>query len=75
MYGFIGRYFLIKRIRIADRTAFDAGRATPAFILDNIPGFFCQDYMKIAGFTFDAGDFGISEYLYVWMPADLDQFR
>jgi hypothetical protein len=71
---FIGRNILIKRVRIADRAALDAGSTAPAFILDNIPGFFRQSYLEVTGFTFDFGDFGIRQYLYVWMPADLDQF-
>ncbi|MBN2076974.1 MAG: hypothetical protein JW762_15625 [Dehalococcoidales bacterium] len=75
MDGFIGGYILVKRIRVADRAVFDTGCAAPAFILDNIPRFFRQSNMEVTGFTFDFSDFGIRQYLYVWMPADLDQFR
>jgi hypothetical protein len=75
MDSLVGRYFLIERVGIADRTAFDTGGAAPAFILDNVSGFFRQCYPEVTRFAFDAIDFGIAQYLYVRMPADLDQFR
>ena len=75
MDGFTGGYFLVKRIRVADWTAFNTGGTTAAFIFDNIPWFFSQSYPEVAGFTFNFGNLGIGQYLYVWMPADLDQFR
>jgi hypothetical protein len=75
MYGFIGGNLLVKRVGIADRAAFDTSRTSPAFILDNIPRFSGQSDMEVAGFTFNFGDFGICQYLYVRMPVDLDQFR
>ena len=75
MDGFIGRNILVKWIGVADRAALDAGCTAPAFILDNIPGLFRQSYLEVTGFTFNFGDFGIRQNLYIWMPADLDQFR
>jgi hypothetical protein len=75
MDSFIRGNFLVKWIRVTDRAAFDTGRASPAFILDNISGFFGQSYVEVSGFTFNSGDFGIRQYVYVRMPVDLDQFR
>ena len=75
MDSLVGRYFLVKRVGVADRTAFDTSGATPAFVLDNISRFFRQGYPEVTRFAFYAVDFGIAKYLYIWMPADLDQFR
>ena len=38
-------------------------------------GFLLQCYLKVTCFTFYLVNFGIGEYFYVRMPADLDQFR
>ena len=75
MDSLIGRNFLVERVRIVDRTTFDTGGAAPAFILDNISWFFSQGYLEVTDFAFDFGNVGIRQNLYVWMPADLDQFR
>jgi hypothetical protein len=74
MDGFILRYFLIKLIRVFDRTVFYTGGTTRAFFLQNIPGLFIQRYLKVPRFAFYTVNFSIGEDLYVWMPADLDQF-
>ena len=72
--GFILRYLLIKLIRVFDRAVFDAGRAARAFALDDIPGLLNQGDLKVSRFPRDAVNFGVRQDLYVWMPADLDQF-
>jgi hypothetical protein len=72
--GFILRYLLIKLIRVFDRAVFDAGRTTRAFAFSNISGFFIQDYFEVPCFSFNTVNFGICQNLYIWMPADLDQF-
>ena len=75
MDGFILRYFLIKLIRVFDRAVFYAGSTTRAFALYNISGLFNQRYLEISCFPFYTFNFGISQDLYIGMPADLDQFR
>jgi hypothetical protein len=75
MHGLVIRDALVERIRVFHRTVLNAGRATRAFILDDIAGPFFQGHVEIALITFDPGDFGKCQNLYVWMPADLDQFR
>jgi hypothetical protein len=72
--GFIGRYLLIKLIRVYDRAVFDTGRTTRAFVLQNIPGLFSQAYPEVSCFSFYAINFSISQDLYIGVPADLDQF-
>src|SRR4030042_460640 len=74
MDGLILRYFLIKLIRVFDRAVFYTGRTTRAFVLYNISGFFNHGYLEISCLSFDTVNFGISQDLYIGMPADLDQF-
>ena len=74
MDGLILRYFLVELVRVFDRAVLDAGRATGAFALDDIPGFSIQGYLEVPCFPCDALDFGIRQDLDIWMPADLDQF-
>jgi hypothetical protein len=73
MDGFIQRYFLIILIRVFDRTVFYTDGTTRAFILQDIPGFFNQRYVKISCLPFYTVNLGIGEDLYIGMPADLDQ--
>ena len=75
MDGLIVRYLLIVLIRIFDRAVFHTGSTTRAFIFFDIPGFPVQCYLKVTCFTFYLVNFSIGEDFYVWMPADLDQFR
>ena len=75
MNSFIARYILIKLIGILDWAVFDAGRATRAFALDNVSGLLDQGYRKVSRLPFYTVDFSIAQDLYIWMPADLDQFR
>ena len=75
MDGFAVRYILIESIRVLDRAVFHTGRTTRALVLDNISGLLDQGDRKIAGLPFYTVNFSIAENLYVWMPADLDQFR
>jgi hypothetical protein len=74
MDGFILRYFLIKLIGVLDRTIFDTGRTTRAFVLQNISGLFSQGDLKVSCFPLYAVNFSIGQDLYIGMPADLDQF-
>ena len=74
MDGFILRYFLIKLIWVFDRAVFDTGRTTRAFVLQNISGLFGQGDLEISYFPLYPFYFSIAQDLYIWMPADLDQF-
>jgi hypothetical protein len=74
MDGLILRYFLIKLIRVFDRAVFDAGRTTRAIALDNISRLFNQGDLEVSCFSFDTVHFRVRQDLYIWMPADLDQF-
>ncbi len=74
MDGLILRYVLVKLIRVFDRAILDAGSATRAFLLDNIPGLLKQGYLKVSLFPFYTVNFSVSQDFYVGMPADLDQF-
>ena len=75
MNRFIIRYLLIKLIRIGYRTVLDTGSTTGALVFNNISGTGFQGYLKIPGLAFDAINFSECQNLYIWMPADLDQFR
>ena len=75
MDGFVLRYVLIELVGVVDRAAFDAGRATGAFVFVNIPGLPDQGYLETACFALYAVDLSIGQYLDVRMPADLDQLR
>ena len=74
MDGFILRYFLIKLIRIFDRAVFYTGRTARAFFLYNVSGLLGQSYLEVSCFPFYTVNFSIGQDLYIWMPADLDQF-
>jgi hypothetical protein len=74
MDGFILGYFLIKHIRAFNRAVFDTGRTSRASVLDNVSGFLGQGDLKIPCFALYAVNFRMGKNLYVWMPADLDQF-
>jgi hypothetical protein len=72
---FVLRDILVERIGVCYRAAFDAGSAAAAPVLDNIPGFLYQRYLEVSGFAINLFDFCVCEYLYIRVPADLDQFR
>jgi hypothetical protein len=72
--GFILRYLLIKLIRVFYRTIFYTGRTTRAFVFQNISGLFSQGYLEVSCFALYSVNFSVRQDLYVWMPADLDQF-
>ena len=74
MDSFIIRYFLIKLIRIFDRAVFYTGRTARAFFLYNVSGLLGQRDLKVSRFPFYTINFSIGQDLYIWMPADLDQF-
>jgi hypothetical protein len=72
--GFILGYFLIKHIRVFNRAVFDTGRTTRASVLDDVSGPSGYGDLKVSCFALYTVNFSMSENLYVWMPADLDQF-
>jgi hypothetical protein len=74
MDGFIPGYFLIERIRVFNRAVFDTGRTARAFVLDDVSGLLGQSNLKIPCLTLQTVNFRKGKNLYVWMPADLDQF-
>ena len=74
MNRFILRYFLIESIRIFHRAVLYTGRTTRAFLLNNVSGLLGQGYLEISRLAFYTVNFGKCQNLYVWMPADLDQF-
>jgi len=73
--GFIVRYFLIKLVRVVDRTVFYTGGTTRTFVLINVSGLFRQGNFEVSCMSFNTLNFRKTQDLYVWMPADLDQFR
>jgi len=73
--GFIIRYILIKLIRVFYRAVFYTGSTTSAFIFYNVSGLFGKGYLKVTRFSFHTVNFSIGQDFYIWMPADLDQFR
>jgi uncharacterized membrane protein YeiH len=75
MHRLVLRDILVERIGVCYRAAFYAGSAAAAPVLDNIPWFLYQRYLEVSGFAFNLFDFGVCEYLYIRVPADLDQFR
>ena len=75
MDSFILGYFLVEWVRVFHRTALDTGRATRALVLYNVSGLFDKCYLKVSCLPFYTVNFSIRQDLYVWMPADLDQFR
>jgi hypothetical protein len=72
--GFILRYLLIEHIRVFNRAVFDTGRTTRASVLDDVSGLLGQGDFEVPGFALQAVNFRMGKNLYVWMPADLDQF-
>jgi hypothetical protein len=75
MDGFILRYFLIKLIGVRYRAVFYTGSTTRALVLYNVSGLSNQRYFEVSCLSFYAVNFSIRQYLYIGMPADLDQFR
>jgi hypothetical protein len=75
MDSLVGRYLLIEWVRVYDRTIFDTGCTTGAFVFLDVPGFSEQGNTKIPCTSFYRVDFCIGEDFDVWVPADLDQFR
>ena len=75
MNGFILGYILIELIRVFNRAIFCTGRATRASVLDNVSGFLGQGDLKVSCLAFYTVNYSMGEDLYIWMPADLDQFR
>ena len=65
---------MIVWIRDLDRTVLYTGSTTRAVVLYNVSGLFIQGDLEVSCFPFYTVNFGISQDLYVGMPADLDQF-
>ena len=74
MDGFILRYSLVKFIRVLNRAVFYTGRTTRAFVLYNVSWLLDQGCLKVSCFPFYTVNFSKCQDLYIWMPADLDQF-
>ena len=75
MDSLVIRYVLIKSVRIFHRAVFNAGCAASAFIFYYKPWLFLKNYSEVTCLSFDTQDFSICQHFYVWVPADLDQFR
>ena len=75
MYGLVVRNFLVKGIRVLDRTIFYTCRTAGALVLDDVAGFLGQGDREISCLPLYTVNFRKCQNLYVWMPADLDQFR
>jgi hypothetical protein len=75
MHGFVVRYPLIIGIGIVNRTIFNACGTPRTFVLDDVAGFGGQRDFEITRLSLNAVHVGECQNLYVWMPADLDQFR
>ena len=74
MDGFIRCQALIKFVIDQNRAVFRTGRTTRAFVFYDVPGLLDQADFEVSRFPFYTVDFSIAQDLYVWMPADLDQF-
>ena len=74
MHGLIRRQVLIVGIGDLDGAVLDTDRTTRTIVLYNIPGLFNQCNSEISRNPFDPVNFGIRQYFYIGMPADLDQF-
>jgi hypothetical protein len=75
MNGFVVRYFLIEGVRILHRAIFYACRAAGALVFKDITGFLGQGDREVSCLPFYTVNFRKCQDLYIWMPADLDQFR
>jgi hypothetical protein len=69
------RDLLVVDIGILDRAVFCADIAASALIFYNVAGFFRKGYLEVPCVSADAVNFRVAQYLYILMPADLDQFR
>ena len=72
--GFIRCQALIKFVIDQNRAVLRTGRTTRAFVFYDVPGLLDQADLEVSRFPFYTVDFSIAQDLYVWMPADLDQF-
>ena len=74
MDRFILRNFLIEFIRVFYRAVLDTGGTAGTLVLYDVSGFSDKRYLKVSRLSFYTVNFSIRQDLYVWMPADLDQF-
>ncbi len=74
MDGLVVRYFLIIGVRVLDRTISYTCCTTGAFVLYNVSWFLDQVDREISCLPLYTDNFRKCQNLYVWMPADLDQF-
>ena len=75
VHGLVLGYLLVEGIGIFHRTIFDTGGTARAFFLNDVTGLLFQGDRKVTGFPFNLINFSERQNFYVWMPADLDQFR
>jgi hypothetical protein len=75
MDRFVVGYSLIELVGIRDRTVLHASAATRALVLYDVSGLPGYSHLEIAHVAFYTVNFGVGQYLDIWMPADLDQFR
>ena len=75
MNGLGQRQILIVRIGDLDRAVLDAGRATRAFVLDDVSGLPVQGDLEVSRFSFDADNLGVGQDIDIGMPAALDELR
>ena len=66
---------LVILVRIGDRTVFDTDATTGTLVFFDVTSFFENGYFKVSCFSLYTVNFCVGEYFYIWMPADLDQFR
>ena len=75
MDGFIVRYLLVEFIRILNRAILNTDRTTGTLILVDVSWFLLQGDAEVPRRTLNAFNFGVRQNFYIWLPADLDQFR
>jgi hypothetical protein len=66
---------LIKGIRVFDWTVFHASGTAGTLVFINISWLLGQSNVEATGLALYPVDLSIGEYLYVYVPVDLDQFR
>jgi hypothetical protein len=75
MNRFVIGYRLIECIRVLHGAIFYAGGATCTFVLDDVPGLLGQSDHEVTRLSLYPFNLGIGEYLDVFLPVNLDQFR
>jgi hypothetical protein len=73
MDGLVLGDVLVELVRILDRAVFDAGGAARALLLLDIAGLLQEGDGEVSCRAVNVINLGVGEYLYVRVPADLDQ--